>query len=125
MVFYTTTRRVGIAIREHWSSDTELNLNYIGDHVGPDALAVVRSLPALQELKIGSSVGFQNYHHLAGHPNLRKLDLGAAHLTKADVAFLPSLPKLAFVEIRLNNLEDASAVEATLKRCPKLKGARI
>ena len=62
---------------------------------------------------------------MAGHPKLRKLDMGYARLTEADVAFLPSLPKLAFVGIRLNNLEDASAVEATLKRCPKLKGCRV
>ena len=54
---------------------------------------------------------------------ISKLDLGHARLTEADVAFLPSLPELAFVGIRLNGLEDASKVEATLKRCPKLKGA--
>ena len=50
--------------------------------------------------------------------------MGYARLTEADVAFLPSLPKLAFVEIGLSNL-DKSVIEATLKRCPKLKDARL
>ena len=67
---------------------------------------------------------FQNFHFLEGHPNLRKLDMGYARLTEADIAFLPSLPKLTFVEISLSNL-DKSVIEATLKRCPKLKGARL
>ena len=67
---------------------------------------------------------FRNFHFLEGHPNLRKLDMGYARLTEADVAFLPSLPKLAFVEIGLSNL-DKSVIEATLKRCPKLKDARL
>ena len=69
-------------------------------------------------------VAFRNFHHLAGHPTLRKLDMGYARLTEADVAFLPSLPELAFLEIGLSNL-DKSVVEATLKRCPKLKDARV
>ena len=67
---------------------------------------------------------FRNFHHLAGHPTLRKLDMGFARLTEADIAFLPSLPKLAYVSIGLTNL-DKSVVEATLKRCPKLKDARV
>ena len=67
---------------------------------------------------------FRNFHFLEGHPNLRKLDMGYARLTEADVAFLPSLPELAFLEIGLSNL-DKSVVEATLKRCPKLKDARL
>ena len=67
---------------------------------------------------------FRNFHFLEGHPNLRKLDMGYARLTEADVAFLPSLPELAFLEIGLSNL-DKSVIEATLKRCPKLKDARL
>ena len=35
-----------------------------------------------------------------------------------------SLPELAFLEIGLSNL-DKSVIEATLKRCPKLKDARL
>ena len=69
-------------------------------------------------------VAFRNFHHLAGHPNLRKLDMGFARLTEADIAFLPSLPELAFLETHLSNL-DMSLVDAILKRCPKLKYARI
>ncbi len=57
-------------------------------------------------------------------PKLRNLDMGFARLTEADVAFLPSLPELAFLEIGLANL-DKSVVEATLKRCPKLKKAHV
>ena len=57
-------------------------------------------------------------------PGVCYVYMGSARLTEADVAFLPSLPKLAFVRIRLDN-EDASAVEATLKRCPKLKKAHV
>ena len=109
----------------------KLNLNYIGDRVGPDALAVVRSLPALEDLVIRGSgsddsdpVAFRNFHHLAGHPTLRKLDMGYARLTEADVVFLPSLPNLEFLEIGLTKL-DKSVVEATLKRCPKLKKAHV
>ena len=109
----------------------KLNLNYIGDRVDANALAVVRSLPALEVLEIRgcgrddrNPVAFRNFHHLAGHPTLRKLDMGFARLTEADVAFLPSLPELAFVEIGLSNL-DKSVIEATLKRCPKLKDARL
>ena len=45
-------------------------------------------------------------------------------LTEADIAFLPSLPELAFLETHLSNL-DMSVVDAILKRCPKLKYARI
>ena len=109
----------------------KLNLNYIGDRVGPDALAVVRSLPALEDLKMSGNgsddrdpISFRNFHHLAGHPNLRKLDMGFARLTEADIAFLPSLPELAFLETHISNL-DMSVVDAILKRCPKLKYARI
>ena len=109
----------------------KLNLAYIGELVDANALAVVRSLPALDDLVIRGSgsddsdpVAFRNFHHLAGHPTLRKLDMGYARLTEADVAFLPSLPELAFVEIGLSNL-DKSVIEATLKRCPKLKDARL
>ena len=109
----------------------KLNLNYIGDRVGPDALAVVRSLSALEDLKMSGNgsddrdpVSFRNFHHLAGHPNLRKLEMGFARLTDADIAFLPSLPELAYVDIGLTKL-DKSVVEATLKRCPKLKDARL
>jgi hypothetical protein len=108
-----------------------LNLNYIGERVGPDALAVVRSLPALEVLEIrgcgsydDNPVAFRNFHHLAGHPNLRKLEMGFARLTDADIACLPSLPELAYVDIGLTKL-DKSVVEATLKRCPKLKDARV
>ena len=104
---------------------------YIGELVDANALAVVRSLPALDDLVIRGSgsddsdpVAFRNFHHLAGHPTLRKLDMGYARLTEADVAFLPSLPELAFLEIGLSNL-DKSVIEATLKRCPKLKDARL
>ena len=50
--------------------------------------------------------------------------MGFARLTEADVVFLPSLPNLEFLEIGLTKL-DKSVVEATLKRCPKLKDARI
>ena len=50
--------------------------------------------------------------------------MGYARLTEADVAFLPSLPELAYVSIGLTNL-DKSVVEATLKRCPKLKKAHV
>ena len=109
----------------------KLNLAYVGELVDANALAVVRSLPALEDLVIRGSgsddsdpVAFRNFHHLAGHPTLRKLDMGYARLTEADVAFLPSLPELAFLEIGLSNL-DKSVVEATLKRCPKLKDARL
>ena len=109
----------------------KLNLAYVGEHVDANALAVVRSLPALEDLVIRGSgsddsdpVAFRNFHHLAGHPTLRKLDMGFARLTEADVAFLPSLPELAYVSIGLTNL-DKSVVEATLKRCPKLKKAHV
>ena len=54
----------------------------------------------------------------------RKLDMGFARLTEADIAFLPSLPELAFLETHLSDL-DMSVVDAILKRCPKLKYARI
>ena len=50
--------------------------------------------------------------------------VGFARLTEADIAFLPSLPELAFLETHLSNL-DMSLVDAILKRCPKLKYARI
>ena len=45
-----------------------------------------------------------------------------ARLTDADIAFLPSLPELAYVNVSLKKI-DNSVVEATLKRCPKLQGA--
>ena len=50
--------------------------------------------------------------------------VGFARLTEADIAFLPSLPELAFLETHLSNL-DMSLVDAILKRCPKLNYARI
>ena len=58
------------------------------------------------------------------NPNWVPQALGHARLTEADVAFLPSLPELAFLETHLSNL-DMSLVDAILKRCPKLKYARI
>ena len=104
----------------------KLNLNYIGDRVGPDALAVVRSLPALEDLKMSGNgsddrdpVSFRNFHHLAGHPKLRNLDMGYARLTDADIAFLPSLPELKILGITLTNLP-GSMIEDVAKRCPKL-----
>ena len=109
----------------------KLNLAYAGERVDANALAVVRSLPALEDLVIRGSgsgendpVAFRNFHHLAGHPKLRNLDMGFARLTEADVVFLPSLPNLEFLEIGLTKL-DKSVVEATLKRCPKLKKAHV
>lgn len=109
----------------------KLNLNYIGDRVDANALAVVRSLPALEVLEIRgcgrddrNPVAFRNFHHLAGHPKLRKLEMGFARLVVADIAFLPSLPELAYVDVGLTKL-DKNLVEATLKLCPKLKDARV
>ena len=100
-----------------------LNLNYIGDHVGPDALAVVRGLLKLETLELHGSGkenrGFQRFYHLAGHPTLRKLDMGHALLTDADLTFLPSLPELTDLGITLTNLPK-SMIEDVAKRCPKL-----
>ena len=102
----------------------KLNLAYVGECVDANALAVVHLTCARGFGDRGSGSvtvirSRSNFHHLAGHPTLRKLDMGFARLTEADVAFLPSLPELACVNIGLTNL-DKSVVEA-LKRCPKLK----
>ena len=64
-------------------------------------------------------VSFRNFHHLAGHPKLRNLDMGYARLTDADIAFLPSLPELKILGITLTNLPK-STIEDVAKRCPKL-----
>ena len=89
-------------------------------------MAVVRSLPALEDLKMSGNgsddrdpVSFRNFHHLAGHPKLRNLDMGYARLTDADIAFLPSLPELKILGITLTNLP-GSMIEDVAKRCPKL-----
>ena len=104
----------------------KLNLAYIGELVDANALAVVRSLPALEVLEIrgcgsydDNPVAFRNFHHLAGHPKLRNLDMGYARLTDADIAFLPSLPELKILGITLTNLP-GSTIEDVAKRCPKL-----
>ena len=99
-----------------------LNLNYLGEHVDADALAVLRGLLKLESLEIHGTGrekrGFQRFYHLAGHPTLRKLDLGYALLTDADLTFLPSLPELTYLGIHSNLPK--SMIEDVTKRCPKL-----
>ena len=98
-------------------------MNYLGERVDADALAVLRGLLKLESLEIHGTGrenrGFQRFYHLAGHPTLRKLDLGYALLTDADLTFLPSLPELTDLGITLTNLPK-SMIEDVAKRCPKL-----
>ena len=100
----------------------KLNLNYLGERVDADALAVLRGLLKLESLEIHGTGrenrGFQRFYHLAGHPTLRKLDLGYALLTDADLTFLPSLPELTYLGIHSNLPK--SMIEDVTKRCPKL-----
>ena len=49
---------------------------------------------------------------------MRKLDLGYALLTDADLTFLPSLPELTYLGIHSNLPK--SMIEDVTKRCPKL-----
>ena len=90
--------------------------------VDADALAVLRGLLKLESLEIHGTGrenrGFQRFYHLAGHPTLRKLDLGYALLTDADLTFLPSLPELTYLGIHSNLPK--SMIEDVTKRCPKL-----
>ena len=53
------------------------------------------------------------------YPTLRKLDMGYALLTDADLTFLPSLPELTDLGITLTNLPK-STIDDVAKRCPKL-----
>ena len=120
---YPTTELVDLTPLAQIGTLVHLNLNYIGGHVSPDALAVVRGLLKLETLELHGSGkenrGFQRFYHLAGHPTLRKLDMGHALLTDADLTFLPSLPELTDLGITLTNLPK-SMIEDVAKRCPKL-----
>ena len=60
-----------------------------------------------------------NFHHLSGHPTLRRLNINNHELTDAKIAFLPSLPELRSLHMRLPTT--LTTLEATLMRCPKLR----
>ena len=120
---YQTTELVELTPLAQIGTLVHLNLNYIGERVDANALAVVRGLLKLESLEIHGSGkenrGFQRFYHLAGHPTLRNLDMGYALLTDADLTFLPSLPELTDLGITLTNLPK-SMIEDVAKRCPKL-----
>lgn len=105
----------------------KLDLNYMCTNAGPDALSFVRNLTALEELIIvgcGANAeedrGYDwNFHHLSGHPTLRRLNIRNHELTDAKIAFLPSLPELR--SLHMNLPATLTTLEATLMRCPKLR----
>ena len=105
----------------------KLDLRYMCTNAGPDALAFVRNLTALEELIIvgcGANAkedrGYDwNFHHLSGHPTLRRLNIRNHELTDAKIAFLPSLPELR--SLHMNLPATLTTLEATLMRCPKLR----